>query len=109
MEFTAEQRRAYAAFLLWNGGFAFAFTLITTVNLIYQFRVAHLGPLQLVLVGTTLEVACFLAQIPTGVLADLFSRRAAIASGTALVGVGFVIEGFFPTFDTGGEVEWGVK
>ncbi len=98
MVLSPEQRRAYAAFLLWSGGYAFAFTLITTVNLIYQSRVAHLDPLQLVLVGTTLEIVCFIAQIPTGVLADVFSRRAAIAIGTGLVGVGFIVEGLFPTF-----------
>lgn len=93
-----QQRQAYTAFLIWNGGFAFAFTLITTVNLVYQFQVAHLTPLQLVLVGTVLEIVCFLAQIPTGVLADVYSRRWAIIGGTFLVGLGFTIEGVFPHF-----------
>lgn len=92
------QRRAYQGFLIWNGGYTLFFTLIATVNLVYQFQVAHLTPLQLVLVGTTLEIVCFLSQAPTGVIADVSSRRWAIIIGTLLVGLGFTIEGLFPHF-----------
>ncbi len=59
---------------------------------------AELTPLQLVLVGTTLEAAVFIFEIPTGVVADVFSRRLSIVIGWFLIGLGFIVEGSFPYF-----------
>lgn len=59
---------------------------------------AELTPLQLVLVGTTLEAAIFIFEIPTGVVADVFSRRLSIVIGWLLIGSGFIVEGSFPFF-----------
>jgi MFS transporter, DHA3 family, tetracycline resistance protein len=98
LQLQPDQAQAYRAFLFWNGGFAFAITIVTLTGLIYQFTVAHLSPLQMVLVGTMLEIVCFVSQIPTGLIADLYGRRGAIAGGTLLVGIGFTIEGLFPNF-----------
>ncbi len=69
-----------------------------TVNLIYQTTVIGLNPLQLVLIGTVLEVTMFLFEIPTGVVADVKSRRLSIIIGYMLVGIAFLIEGTFPIF-----------
>jgi DHA3 family tetracycline resistance protein-like MFS transporter len=74
------------------------FTSIVTVNLVYQAIVVGLNPLQLVLVGTLLETVCFLSEIPTGLLADVHSRKLSTVIGVILIGKGFVIEGSFPTF-----------
>jgi DHA3 family tetracycline resistance protein-like MFS transporter len=74
------------------------FNVLSTTNLVYQVEVAHLDPLRLLLVGTVLEVTCLVLQVPTGLLADTFSRRWAVAAGTALVGAGFVLEGMVPQF-----------
>ncbi len=98
MVMQAQQREAYRAFLIWYGASNGCYTLITTVNLVYQFTVAHLSPLQMVLVGTVLELTAFIAQLPTGVIADVFSRRLSLIAGTFLVGFGFTIEGSFATF-----------
>jgi DHA3 family tetracycline resistance protein-like MFS transporter len=57
-----------------------------------------LNALQLVLVGTTLEISAFLFEVPTGVVADVFSRRLSIIIGMFVMGLGFVIEGSFPFF-----------
>jgi DHA3 family tetracycline resistance protein-like MFS transporter len=65
---------------------------------LYEATVAGLTPMQLVLVGTTLEVSAFLFEIPTGVVADVFSRRLSIIIGYLLMGVGFLVEGLFPSF-----------
>ena len=54
---------------------AFAEACAYTLDLVYQLQTVGLGPLQLVLVGTMLEVVCLLAQVPTGLIADLISRR----------------------------------
>ncbi|MBL8091901.1 MAG: MFS transporter [Anaerolineales bacterium] len=76
---------------------AFFSMMFVTVSL-YEATVAGLTPLQLVLVGTTLEISAFLFEIPTGVVADVYSRRLSIIIGYVLMGVGFLIEGLFPAF-----------
>jgi len=74
------------------------YSLIFTVNLLYYILIAKLDPLQLVLVGTALEASVFLFEIPTGVLADSYSRRASVILGVFLIGFSFLINGFFPIF-----------
>ena len=92
--------RASTIYLIYSGANSFFFALIVTVNLVYQLEIAKLNPLQLVLVGTALETVCFLCQVPTGVLADVYSRRLAVILGTLITGIGFVVEGSIPLFAT---------
>lgn len=101
---------AYTTYLILNGGDGLISSLIFTVNLIYQATVVGLDPLQLVLVGTTLEATAFLFEVPTGVVADVYSRRASVVIGYVLIGVGFVIEGAFPVFAAVllAQVVWGI-
>lgn len=103
-------RDAYTIYLLNSGLAAFFFAIITTIDLIYQAEVAHLNPLQLVLVGTVLESTAFLCEIPTGVVADVYSRRLSVIIGTALYGAGFTLEGLVPHFGPIllAQVLWGV-
>lgn len=89
---------AYAVYLTLSFLYGLGFTTVVTYNLLYQFEIAHLNPLQLTLVGTTLEVVCLLCQVPTGVLADVYSRRLAVIIGVILVGGAFVLEGLLPNF-----------
>lgn len=88
---------------------AFAFTLVFTINMIYQVTQVGLNPLQLVLVGTTLEVSAFLFEIPTGVVADTYSRRLSVIIGFFVIGLGFLFEAI-PTFATVllAQVVWGL-
>ena len=74
------------------------FSMMFVVISLYEATVAGLTPMQLVLVGTTLEVSAFLFEIPTGVVADVFSRRLSITIGYIMMGVGFLVEGLFPFF-----------
>ena len=74
------------------------FPMIFVASSLYQVTVAGLSPLQLVLVGTTLEFAAFVFEVPTGVVADVYSRRLSIIIGYVLMGLGFMVEGFFPAF-----------
>lgn len=74
------------------------FISVFSVNMVYQAQTAHLSALQLVLVGTTLELSILLFEIPTGVVADLYSRRLSVIIGTLLIGVGFIVESQFPSF-----------
>ncbi len=90
---------AYTLYLLMMAAQACALTLVFTVNLVYQVQVVGLNPLQLVLVGTTLELTAFLFEIPTGVVADLRSRRLSVIIGFTLLGAGFLVEGALPLFE----------
>lgn len=74
------------------------FSMIFVASSLYQITVAGLSPLQLVLIGTALEAAAFVFEIPTGVLADVYSRRLSVIIGYILMGLGFLVEGFFPAF-----------
>ena len=90
---------AYKLYLVLSGIQSFAMTMVFTVNLVYQVKQVGLNPLQLVLVGTCLELTAFLMEIPTGVVADVYSRRLSVIIGIALLGLGFVVEGSFPLFE----------
>ena len=73
-------------------------SMIFVVGSLYEATVAGLSPLQLVLVGTTLEISVFLFEVPTGIVADVYSRRLSIIIGYMLMGFGFLVEGSFPAF-----------
>jgi DHA3 family tetracycline resistance protein-like MFS transporter len=74
------------------------FAMMFVTMSLYEATVAGLIPVQLVLVGTTVEVSIFLFEVPTGVVADAYSRRTSIIIGYFLMGFGFLIEGLFPAF-----------
>ncbi len=76
----------------------FLHSMIFTASAVYQVMVVGLNPLQLVLVGSVLEVTAFLGEVPTGVVADVFSRRLSILIGYAVIGCGFLLEGSVPQF-----------
>jgi DHA3 family tetracycline resistance protein-like MFS transporter len=78
-------------------GSAFFSMMFVTMSL-YEATVAGLTAVQLVLVGTILEISAFVFEIPTGVVADAYSRRLSIIIGYVLMGIGFFVEGFFPAF-----------
>lgn len=75
-----------------------AFSMMFVVMSLYEAINAGLSPVQLVLVGTTVEASAFLFEVPTGVVADAYSRRISIIIGYLLMGAGFMIEGTFPAF-----------
>jgi DHA3 family tetracycline resistance protein-like MFS transporter len=86
------------------------FATYATVATVYRVVEAGLSPFQVVLVGTVLEASTFLGEIPTGVVADVYSRRLSIIIGLVLIGVGFMVEGLFPTFGVilVAQVIWGI-
>jgi MFS transporter, DHA3 family, tetracycline resistance protein len=64
-----------------------------TTAIVYRVRSGHLNPLDLILLGTVLEVSYFVVQLPTGVLADMVSRRLCVIAGLLLAAAGFVLQG----------------
>ena len=67
-------RRAYYAYLFSTTAAGLLFATVFTTAAVYRVEIALLNPLQLILVGTALELSVFLFEIPTGVVADLYSR-----------------------------------
>ena len=88
-------RPVYLLFGAWGG---FAWSLINAAWFLYYVTVAHLDPLQLVLVGTALEASYFVWEIPTGVLADAYSRRMSVIAGTAIIYLAWIGQGLVPLF-----------
>jgi DHA3 family tetracycline resistance protein-like MFS transporter len=104
-------------------GVSFGLHLSTWVVMaVYLVRELHLSPLQLVLMGTAMEGAVFLFEVPTGIVADTYSRRLSLilgylGTGAAWVAVGLVSTpwliivlwafwGFAYTFTSGAEQAW---
>jgi MFS transporter, DHA3 family, tetracycline resistance protein len=112
----------HRAWLLYRGGESFATGFAWTLVAVYYVRDIGMSPLQLVLVGTALEVGYFLFEVPTGVLADSYSRRASVivaevVMGAATIGIALThsvaiilvlsaFEGFGWTFKSGADDAW---
>lgn len=73
-------------------------TLAWTAMIVYQIQVVGLTPLQLVLMGTVMEISIFIFEVPTGIVADMVSRRRSSIIGYFLLGIGFLIQGSIPNF-----------
>ena len=101
---------AYKFYFFIETASSLLYNLAFTAMSLYEIRVADLSPLQLVLVGTTLELSVLLFEVPTGVVADVYSRRLSILIGFGLIGLGFLLEGLLPFFPTIllAQVIWGL-
>ncbi|MDQ3514432.1 MAG: MFS transporter [Chloroflexota bacterium] len=101
---------AATVYLLIQGLGSASFATAFTLSAIYRSRSAGLDPFQLILLGTALEAAAFLFEVPTGVVADAVSRRLSVIVGYGLIGAGIVLEGSFPLFGTilVAQVIWGI-
>ena len=89
---------------------ALAWAASFTVAAVYFVRDVGMNPLQLVLVGTVMELAIFVFEIPTGVLADAYSRRLSLVIGWIVMGAGMVLAGAVATFPAvlAGYAVWGL-
>jgi MFS transporter, DHA3 family, tetracycline resistance protein len=65
---------------------------------VYFVRVVHMSPLQLVLVGTVMEAAIFVFEVPTGAFADTFGRKLSLIVAFVIQGTAIVIVGAVPSF-----------
>jgi DHA3 family tetracycline resistance protein-like MFS transporter len=60
---------------------------------IYLVAELDLSPLQLVLMGTAMEATVFLFEVPTGVVADTYSRRLSLVVGFVGMGLAWLLVG----------------
>ncbi|WP_214833287.1 MFS transporter [Exiguobacterium mexicanum] len=72
--------------------------MVFTLNAIYYVTTAELNALQLVLIGTILEVSILLFELPTGLVADLYGRKQSMVIGISLIGLAHLLEGGIPEF-----------
>ena len=89
---------------------AFVSTLAFTITPFYRFQVARLDDFELVLAGTIMEAAVFCFEIPTGVVADQWSRKWSVIAGHFGMGLGLLIEAAAPSVAgvLTGQVVWGI-
>jgi DHA3 family tetracycline resistance protein-like MFS transporter len=92
------------------------------VMAVYLVQELDLSPLELVLMGTAMEAAVFLFEIPTGVVADTYSRRTSLIIGYFGMGLAWMavalvsapaaiialwaVWGLAYTFTSGAEEAW---
>lgn len=92
------KQRTRGIYIIISSVMAFAFNLSFTAAAVYRIQIAQLAPYQLILVGTALEIGVLVFETPTGVLADLKSRKLSVLIGLAVIGIGFAIEASFTAF-----------
>jgi DHA3 family tetracycline resistance protein-like MFS transporter len=69
-----------------------AMTMMMTAAIVYRIDLAKLEPYQLILLGTALEIAVIFFEVPTGVVADKYSRKLSVVIGYIIIGLGFFVE-----------------
>ena len=75
-------------------GLEFLLSMPTWVVIsIYLVRDLDLSPLELVLMGTAMEAAVFLFEVPTGVVADTYGRKLSLIIGFVGMGTAWLLVG----------------
>lgn len=77
---------------------AFFIQMMFTLNAIYYVTQADLNALQLVLIGTIMEVSVLLFEVPTGLFVYHYGRKKSLAFGTLVIGLAHILEGSMPEF-----------
>lgn len=65
-------------FILQRGIISLAMTMMMTAAIVYRIEDAQLIPYQLILLGTALEIAVIFFEVPTGIVADKYSRKLSV-------------------------------
>ena len=101
---------AVPVYLLIEGFGSLAFMLTFTITNVYYVTEVGMSPLQLVLCGTAMELAIFVFEVPTGVVADTVSRRLSIILSFAVLGVAGMLFGLLtsPVLIIAAYALWGV-
>jgi MFS transporter, DHA3 family, tetracycline resistance protein len=95
------RRREVSPYRLYLGlefGVSFLLGISYATVTVYWVTAGRLNPLQLLLLGTSLELSYFLFQLPTGILADLVSRRLCVLAGLFIVGIAQIVESISTSF-----------
>jgi DHA3 family tetracycline resistance protein-like MFS transporter len=96
--FATRRFDAALIYFLFVGADGLTRSLMFTFLSVYFVTRVGMDPLQLVLVGTVVEGTILVFEVPTGVLADLYSRRLSIVVGQTLFGLAYIVQGMVPLF-----------
>jgi DHA3 family tetracycline resistance protein-like MFS transporter len=104
------QLSAYTIYLIMTGADWLIYSLFSTVVYVYLANYVTDDPFQLVLIWTVFTTTTLPFEIPTGVVADVYSRRLSVIIGYVMVGIGAIVEGVFQIFELVllAQVVWGV-
>jgi len=89
---------SYSVYLILSAASTLFNAMMFTYLTVYYVQNAKMNPFQLVLVGTVAEITSFGFEIPTGVVADTYSRRLSVIVGTLITGAAFLFVGLVPSF-----------
>ncbi|MEM9955335.1 MAG: MFS transporter [Chloroflexota bacterium] len=92
------QNQALRAYYLFRVIAPFVFAMWLAVAGLYFATQVTSDPFQLAMIGVVLESATLFFEIPTGVIADTYSRKWSIVVGYVIWGIGFLIQGIFQSF-----------
>jgi DHA3 family tetracycline resistance protein-like MFS transporter len=101
---------AFTVYLILTGANWLIFSLFSTVESVYLATSITDDPFRLVFIRTVLTMTTLLFEIPTGIVADVYSRRLSVILGIAMIGVGALLEGAFPVYGLVllSQVVWGI-
>lgn len=83
-----------------RGSFSLFYNIWLTVFLLYHTTLITDEPFKLILLGVALEATVFLFEVPTGVMADAYSRKWSSVIGLLLMGSAYLLEGAFLLYGT---------
>lgn len=101
---------AYTIYLIMIAAEWLIYSLFSTVVFVYLAEQVTTDPFQLVFIWTIFTATSLVFEIPTGLVADVYSRRLSVIIGYALIGIGALIEGIFPIYALVlfAQVIWGI-
>ena len=89
---------AYTIYLIMTGADWLVYSLNSTVIYVYLATYVTEDPFQLVFIWTVFTATTLVFEIPTGLVADVYSRRLSIIIGYVLMGIGAIIQGIFQLY-----------
>ncbi|MBX3084460.1 MAG: MFS transporter [Anaerolineae bacterium] len=90
--------RAYRVYIVSELLMSLLLSTIFAASTLFRIQIVQMTPLQLVLIGTALEASAFLFEIPTGIVADSYSRKLSVILGIGTLGLSCALSGLFPIF-----------
>jgi DHA3 family tetracycline resistance protein-like MFS transporter len=101
---------AYRTWLFLSTATAFINTVVFTTAAVYFIGDIGANPLQLVLIGTVMEITVFLFEVPTGAFADRHGRRLSVSVAYAIQGFAFLLIGLLTSYAAVvvGYIIWGI-
>ncbi|MBM7587777.1 MFS family permease [Bacillus pakistanensis] len=88
--------RASRVYLIMMTTLTFANATMFTTYAVYYVNGLGFNPLELLLIGTALELTILVCETPTGVIADTRGRRISVLTGIFVIGLAFILEGSVP-------------